>query len=73
MLQKEVQRRIETSSDATEMLAIRLLHSEMRVLTHWGNICMEAIRVMSMKPKQARKESKQFKNDYLIKVVRKLL
>lgn len=74
MLQKEVQRRLDNNNKhATEPLAVELLQSEMRVLIHWGEICREAIRVMSMKPKQARKASKQFKNEYLIKVVRKLL
>ena len=74
MLQEEVKRRVHNNTkDATEPLAIQLLQSEMRVLTHWGNICKRAITLMEMDPKKARKLSKQFKNDYLVKVVRKLL
>ena len=65
---KEVQRRLDNDNkDATEPLAVQLLQSEMRVLIHWGEICREAIYVMEMSPKNAKKAAKKFKNDYLIK------
>tara|TARA_B100000925_G_C21990674_1_gene466674 strand:+ start:645 stop:1877 length:1233 start_codon:yes stop_codon:yes gene_type:complete len=69
-LQADVKRRVEKSAYGVENpLTISLLQSEMSVLVHWGETLQLAISILSGN----RKAAKKSKNDYIIKVVKKLI
>lgn len=69
-LQVEVKRRVEKSAFGIEnSLVINLLQSEMRVLIHWGETLRLAIHILEGN----RKAAKKSKNDYIVKVIKKLI
>ena len=69
ILQKEVHRRGEkTATGGEEPLAILLLQSEMEVLVHWGETLTEAIEIL-----EGKKKAKKSTNDYIVKVIKKLV
>ena len=69
ILQKEVHRRVnKTAIGVEEPLAILLLQSEMSVLVHWGETLTEAIQIL-----EGNKKAKKSKNEYIVKVIKKLV
>ena len=69
ILQKEVHRRVnKTAIGVEEPLAILLLQSEMAVLVHWGETLTEAIQIL-----EGKKKAKKSTNDYIVKVIKKLV
>ena len=70
MLQKETYRRVSKSAyGIEETLAIELLQSEMGVLVHWGGVLTDAIKILEGNKKLAKKS----KNDYIVKIIKKLV
>jgi len=69
-LQVEVKRRVDKSAFGIEdPLIIKLLQTEMCVLVHWGETLRLAIDILGGN----RKASKKSKNDYIVKVIKKLI
>lgn len=69
-LQTDVKRRVKDSAYGVETpLAISLLQSEMSVLIRWGETLKLAIDILNGN----RKAAKKSKNDYIVKVIKKLI
>jgi len=69
-LQGEVKRRVDKSAYGIEdPLVVNLLQTEMCVLVHWGETLRLAIEILGGN----RKAAKKSKNDYIVKVIKKLI
>ena len=69
-LQGEVKRRVDKSAYGIEdPLVVKLLQTEMCVLVHWGETLRLAIDILEGN----RKAAKKSKNDYIVKVIKKLI